>query len=116
MLRQPWVGASWEGFVIEQVLRTLSALETPCEASFLRTKEGTEIDLLLSLPGEMWAVEVKLTTAPDVADLRRLSAAAALAGAHRSFLVSRVTEISQGKDVVSCSLEWLLEHLRSELG
>ncbi len=61
----PVVGASWEGFVIENLLavapeRTL--------ASFYRTSAGAEIDLVLDLPnGERWAIEVKrgLTAKPE---------------------------------------------------
>jgi uncharacterized protein len=61
----PVVGASWEGFVIENLLavapeRTL--------ATFYRTSAGAELDLVLDLPaGERWAVEVKrgLTAKPE---------------------------------------------------
>ena len=59
----PVMGASWEGFVIENLLavappRTL--------ASFYRTAAGAEIDLVLELPGRTapWAVEIKHSLAP----------------------------------------------------
>jgi hypothetical protein len=64
LLAHPVVGASWEGFVIEQLL---SALPERGEAFFYRSAGGAEIDLLLSLPGEgFWAVEVKRRHAPRV--------------------------------------------------
>jgi len=55
----PVVGASWEGFVIENLL---SAAPAGTRASFYRTSAGAEVDLVLELPGSRgpWAVEVKL--------------------------------------------------------
>lgn len=54
----PVVGASWEGFVIENLL---SAAPAGTRASFYRTSAGAEVDLVLELPGSRspWAVEVK---------------------------------------------------------
>lgn len=54
----PVVGASWEGFVIENLL---TAAPRQTKASFYRTSAGAEIDLLLELPGTqgMWAIEIK---------------------------------------------------------
>ncbi|MDR1280551.1 MAG: ATP-binding protein [Opitutaceae bacterium] len=64
LLGHPSVGASWEGFVIE-TLATVAPRRT--EASFYRTVAGAEIDLLLTLPGnELWAIEIKRSSAPKV--------------------------------------------------
>ena len=54
----PVVGASWEGFVIENLL---SVAPAGTKASFYRTSAGAEVDLVLELPGSRgpWAVEVK---------------------------------------------------------
>ena len=53
----PVVGASWEGFVIENLLAVAPPRTT---ASFYRTSAGAEVDLVLDLPGKQrWAVEVK---------------------------------------------------------
>lgn len=54
----PVVGASWEGFVIENLLATAPDQTT---ASFYRTAAGAEIDLVLELPGNhgLWAIEIK---------------------------------------------------------
>lgn len=60
----PIVGASWEGFVIENLLAVAPARTL---ASFYRTMAGAEIDLLLDIPGEgAWAIEIKrgLTSRP----------------------------------------------------
>ncbi|MGD0679227.1 MAG: ATP-binding protein [Polyangiaceae bacterium] len=53
----PVVGASWEGFVIENLL---AVAPERTQASFYRTANGAEIDLVLDLPtGERWAIEIK---------------------------------------------------------
>jgi len=58
----PVVGASWEGFVIENLLAAAPPLS---HASFYRTTAGAEIDLLLELPGgQRWAIEIKLGSVP----------------------------------------------------
>lgn len=41
LYRQPWLGRSWEGFVIEQTLATLSAADKRRAPYFLRTSDGT---------------------------------------------------------------------------
>lgn len=59
----PVVGASWEGFVIENLLAVTPPRTMP---SFYRTAAGAEIDLLLELPGKhgLWAIEIKRGLAP----------------------------------------------------
>ena len=57
LLSHPVVGASWEGFVLENLLSSAPESTLP---SFYRTHAGAEIDLVLDLPGaERWAIEVK---------------------------------------------------------
>ncbi len=64
LLGHPVVGGSWEGFCIEALI---AAAPRGTEASFYRSSAGAEIDLILKLPrGEIWAIEVKRTTAPKV--------------------------------------------------
>lgn len=60
----PVFGASWEGFVIENLL-SFAPFQT--KASFYRTSAGAEIDLILELPaGERWAVEIKSGLTPNL--------------------------------------------------
>lgn len=57
LLGHPVVGASWEGFVIENLINAAPPFTVP---GFYRTGGGAEIDLVLELPGgERWAIEVK---------------------------------------------------------
>jgi predicted AAA+ superfamily ATPase len=60
----PAVGASWEGFVIENLL---AAAPERTMSSFYRTAAGAEIDLLLDIPGKgMWAIEIKRGLSPKL--------------------------------------------------
>lgn len=64
LLAHPVVGASWEGFVIENLLACASS---GVQACFYRTGGGAEVDLLLTWPnGKQWAVEIKRGLAPKV--------------------------------------------------
>jgi len=60
LLGHPKVGASWEGFVIEQIL----ASEPHDDAWFWATHQGAEIDLILRRGATMLGVEVKRADAP----------------------------------------------------
>ena len=64
LLSHPVVGASWEGFVIENLLTCAPA---NVQGYFYRTSGGAEVDLLLAWPGgELWAIEVKRSLSPKV--------------------------------------------------
>lgn len=62
ILSHPKAGASWEGFVLEEIVR-LTRAES---AHFWRTHTGAEMDLLLQLRGQRYGVEVKLQDAPQM--------------------------------------------------
>ena len=60
----PVLGASWEGFVIENLI---GAAPTQTVAGFYRTSAGAELDLMLELPGaKKWAIEIKRGNSPKV--------------------------------------------------
>jgi predicted AAA+ superfamily ATPase len=64
LLSHPVLGASWEGFVIENLLACAPA---SAQGYFYRTSGGAEVDLLLVWPGgEMWAIEVKRSLNPKI--------------------------------------------------
>lgn len=68
LLSHPVVGASWEGFVLDNLLACSPA---GTQAFFYRTSGGAEVDLLLNLPGgdgdgALWAIEVKRSLSPKV--------------------------------------------------
>jgi predicted AAA+ superfamily ATPase len=69
----------------------ITAAPDGTEASYYRTSNGTELDLLLSLPGgELWAIEVKRTMAPKIE--RGFRAACADLNPRRRFYVYPGTE------------------------
>jgi predicted AAA+ superfamily ATPase len=111
LLSRPWVGASWEGYVIEQTLGTLSACGLPCDAYYFRTSDQHEIDLVLDFGDELWAVEIKLTSSPGPADMARLNKTADMIQASHRFLVSQVRQPSGDGRRSSCNLLGFLSHL-----
>jgi len=60
LLSHPKIGASWEGFVIEQVL----ALEPHDEAFFWATHQGAEMDLILRRGTQLLGIECKRADSP----------------------------------------------------
>lgn len=58
----PKVGASWEGYAIEQALGILR----PNEAYFWATHGAAELDLLFFVNGKRYGIEVKFSEAPEV--------------------------------------------------
>jgi predicted AAA+ superfamily ATPase len=56
----PKIGASWEGYAIEETIKALA----PDEAYFWRTYNGAELDLLLLKDGRRIGVECKRMDAP----------------------------------------------------
>ncbi len=64
LLSHPKVGASWEGFALEEVISRTGA--RPEECHFWGTHGGAELDLLLVRGRRRVGFEVKRTTAPKV--------------------------------------------------
>ena len=77
LLAHPRVGASWEGFVIEQVMRAMR----PNEGWFWSAHSGGELDLLIIHKGRRIGFEVKFSEAPKIAKTTR-NVASALALDH----------------------------------
>lgn len=62
LLGHPKVGASFEGFIVEQVARLLH----PPELYFWGAHTGAELDLLLMRGGRRFGVEIKFSEAPKI--------------------------------------------------
>jgi predicted AAA+ superfamily ATPase len=65
----PKIGASWEGFVIEEIVRR--AGERNCY--FWATQSGAELDLLVMAGGQRYGVEVKYSDAPGMTKSMRVA-------------------------------------------
>ena len=67
----PKVGASWEGYAVEEVLKALR----PDEAYYWATHNGAEIDLILFKDGRRVGVECKRADAPELTPSMRIALA-----------------------------------------
>ena len=93
----PIVGASWEGFVIEQIA---AALPPGAHLSYYRTAAGTELDAVVELGARRIGFEVKFSAAPTVTkgfwqaiDDLKLDAAYVVAPVARSFPLRAGVEV-----------------------
>ena len=108
---QPWVGHSWEGFVIEQILVTLGLFGLSAEPYFFRTSDGIESDLVLDWAGERWAIEIKLTSDPTRTMLQGLQKASDLIGASRRILICKTAEEIRSDALLVTNLPSFLQEL-----
>ena len=67
----PKVGASWEGYAVEEILKALR----PDDAYFWATHNGAEIDLVLFRRGRRIGIECKRTDAPTLTASMRIALA-----------------------------------------
>jgi len=67
----PKVGASWEGYAVEEVVKALR----PDEAYYWATHNGAEIDLILFKDGRRVGVECKRADAPELTPSMRIALA-----------------------------------------
>jgi hypothetical protein len=69
LLSHPKSGASWEGYVIEEVIKRLQ----PDDTFFWATHGGAELDLLLFMDGRRLGIEVKRVDAPRLTPSMRVA-------------------------------------------
>lgn len=101
LLAHPWAGASWEGFVIEQILAAHSVRGDSIGAYFFRSHDGYEADLVLETGRAREVIEIKLTSAPAPEDLARLDKVAEMVNATRQVLLCCV------QDSVTTGARWV---------
>jgi len=65
----PKLGASWEGFVVEQILSWAGERN----AYFWATHSGAELDLMVMAKGRRWGFEIKYQDAPTVTKSMRIA-------------------------------------------
>ena len=111
LLNQPWVGLSWEGYVIEQILGALNNTDVVFNAWYLRTSDRHEIDLILQFGAELWAIEIKLTTEPTPATFAKLNQTADLIDADKRILISQNKEFMESERQIACDLAGFVEYL-----
>ena len=87
LLGHPSTGASWEGFVVEQVC---SRLDPASQVSFYRTAAGAELDLVVETGSRKIGIEVKFSSAPKVT--KGFWQACEDVGVDRAYVVAPVRE------------------------
>jgi|Laugresbdmm110sd_1035091.scaffolds.fasta_scaffold19501_2 hypothetical protein len=109
LLGHPVAGSSWEGFVLEHLINAAPQ----AQASFYRTSNGAEVDLVLSFRNQQtWVIEIKRSSAPTVS--RGFYQAATDLGAVRKLLVAPVAQtysMKEGIEVVDVmtAIRWVNE-------
>lgn len=107
--RHPKIGASWEGFVIEQVICWMGLRTEEC--FFWATHGGAELDLLIVKGRKRIGFEVKLTSSPWVTPSMR-SALSDLK-LQRLYVIHSGEETFQlGQNVQALALSHLLEDIK----
>lgn len=111
LLGHPSIGASWEGFVCENIIVQLSS---KWQYSFYRTHTQTEIDLVLEGPGkQVWAIEIKRSSSPAIK--KNFHNAAKDIGATRKFVIYSGTErYSLGDGIEAIGLIDFLQIIKDE--
>lgn len=105
LVRSPRLGASWEGFALEQVLR----LTQPDQAYFWATHTGAELDLLMFKYGKRIGVEFKYMDAPSLMrsmsialrDLKLDALYVVYPGSRRYFLAEKIEAVSLAQFVAT---------------
>ncbi len=85
----PRRGASWEGFVIEQIIRRETLVHPSSRFYFWRTADGYEIDLIVERDREVIGVEIKVGTRIDPRDWKALQYALENLKLARAWLVNQ---------------------------
>jgi predicted AAA+ superfamily ATPase len=107
LLGHPKLGASWEGFVVEQLITMLDTRD----AYFWATQNGAELDLMINYDGRRYGFEVKFADAPGttksmhtaIADLGLEHLWVIYPGKDRYALTEKITAVPAGEIVALVS-------------
>jgi uncharacterized protein len=86
--RHPKVGASWEGFMLENVVQQLGVHRDQC--FFWATHTGAELDLFVHAGRQRWGFEFKRTTTPKLTR--------SMHSAREDLKLTRLDVVHAGKD------------------
>lgn len=110
LLGHPVVGFSWEGFVIEHIL---SVLPKNADYGFYRTSAGAELDLVIQLGSELWAIEIKRTMSPKLS--KGFSTAATdIKATHRFFIYAGQEAFPVSEGTFAVGLSEFLKKVKSK--
>jgi len=83
----PSRGASWEGFVIEQLVNAFRKVRPGSQAFFWRTATGDEVDLLVEAGPDRIPFEIKLNSSPGEPEARGVRRCMADLGLKRGYVL-----------------------------
>ncbi|MEK7222423.1 MAG: ATP-binding protein [Nitrospirota bacterium] len=90
----PIRGASWEGFVIEELIRRERVVRPYTQCYFWRTAAGAEVDFIFDRGDERVAVEIKAGGTEDVRAARHLQSALDDIGATRGYILDQAKGVT----------------------
>jgi predicted AAA+ superfamily ATPase len=105
----PKVGASWEGFILEQIIRQLGVRADEC--FFWATHGGAELDLLIIRDRQRLGFEIKRTSSPRITPSMR-SALSDLSLQHLDVIHAGEQTFPMEKGVRAVALFRLLDDLK----
>lgn len=110
VLGHPVIGASWEGFVVENLISCLPIGVTPW---FYRTAAGAEIDLVVEKNAKkIYAIEIKRSLSPSVSKGFYLGCED-INATHRFVVYPGKEQFVVGKNATAMPLLDMMEELRS---
>lgn len=115
LLQQPWVGASWEGFIIEQILNALELQKVHARSYYFRTQEGQEINLLLEFSSnDIWGIEIKLSSSINSSDIAKLKSCSNMLGLKKYFIIGQIEKPILSELGGVCSINVFLSKVLKE--
>ncbi|PIX39088.1 MAG: hypothetical protein COZ56_18570 [Armatimonadetes bacterium CG_4_8_14_3_um_filter_58_9] len=87
LFESPYLGPSWEGFVIGQIISMERLFRTGSQFSFYRTQAGAEIDLILERGDSRTGFEVKFGSSVTAGDIRNLRSGISEGLIHRGWVI-----------------------------
>lgn len=107
----PQRGASWESFMVEQLVMELSLISPGSMFWHWRTAGGAEVDLLVESGGALIPVEIKLHSSPTRALTRGMVSCLHDLGLHKGFVIYPGKETyAMGKGITAVAADTVLQN------
>ncbi len=108
LLTHPQMGSSWEGMVIEELIRQLNACGIGFDPFYYRTSAGAEIDLVLDGDFGLIPIEIKYTSTVSPRSLRSLRDFVRERGCRMGLVINNDTEPRlYDENIVGVPFAWL---------
>ena len=96
---QPWLGSSWENFVINQIISTFKQKDYSFSSYFFRTSDGKEIDLIIETEF-LTSIEIKATPHVNINEIEYLKNTASLINSKKCALIYRGNEVIESQNLL----------------